>query len=122
MKLRIDSMKKIIFGSRVFVWNPAFNSTMQNFLSPPSPQNFRKTLRLRHYEKADPVKPIAKEQLDALTSHSLLSNVFYLHNISKNIFVLQPIIALPSFKFVDFDGNLNILIPLCRLQEPHPTT
>ena len=150
-------------------------------------QSFRKTLRLRHYERAGPVKPIAKQQLDALTSHLLLSNVFYPHNISKNIFELQSIIALPSCKFmlnkcipeqlrismssglksfsqvyafpfsicslhvlsatlcfeisfnqaflqlsdinfdwwfssVHFDGNLNIPISLCRLQEPHLTT
>ena len=71
---------------------------MQAFLSPSA--KFRKTLRLRHYERAGPVKPMEKRQLDVLTPHFLLSNMFYLYNISKNIFELQSILALSSSKFM----------------------
>ena len=74
------------------------------------PQSFRKTLRLRHYERAGPVKPIAKQQLDALTSHLLLSNMFYPHNFSENIFELQSIIAVPSCKFMSI-GLADKYIP-----------
>ena len=63
-------------------------------------QSFGKTLQLKHYQRVGPVKPMGKRQLDVLTSYFLLSNVFYLHSISKNIFEPKSIFALSSSKFM----------------------
>ena len=62
-------------------------------------QSFGRTLRLRHYERADPVKPMGKLQLDVLTPTfcevmCFISIIFQKILLSPNLSLLSPALNL----------------------------
>ena len=71
---------------------------MQAFLF--SPAKFTENIAFKTLRESRPSETYWKAAADVSTSDFLLSSVSYLHDISKNIFEPQSILALPSSKFM----------------------